>query len=925
MALTRETRSLSISNMPYVRPTNPIGDFARTVQRDAAQELKELYAEEDRITVAESVASVYDRAKEIQVSQEGVPNSAAMADELGKYTRKMLKGVNPSVQAELKAQLPGIISPIVNKTVDLEVAYNIDQNVQAIQMEVEELRRRAIDNVGENFDSEQFQNEHYAKLTALQERLKTVSQGTIPQEVINKQFSAQRIDFATEITARQYARVAATMGRAEAEKLLTKRAEEFANQFTSKRNFEGIVRGVLEQTDLDAKIKKSHAKYVLDFEKLSFNEQKQRLAEAEAFLHPALYEKLAEKHSDEMQIEATSDKQQGLESLIIEKRRGWLSFEDINEFFDTHQQSWKGADRRIFNSLRTRELGRFYTLETAAKKGAIDAEEIRNQVKQMSELEAAATNGEIAVAPTHFSHGTALSKSQLKKIEERILGYKNGKIEHDNVTSGKKQPENKDILWWENYTARKVNAAIEEGVFKDPIQTAAFFKENVSEWSRYKKLPKAIEGLFDIRKDAATLKSLAKLKQDIEVYNLDSANIGAEIVLPQDMQVNALFEIIDPAMSVQEINDIKQTIFNPLFKGDPNEAISEAQKLVTTVDEDGVNLVQKVMHEMGADGIIAAFGAGLFNSWVGHSRTGSYDFFAGMNDKLHLITKGMGKLGFWNALTAGLDSQMITMSESARRKIHRELSKEFLKFDKGQITNEGAIRTVLNKLGSENGSLGFSSNMYQKDQNSMYVHNLPPEQVLKDPRGNQLSGKQIAISMIEKADQILRNMDEEATGKTHSEQWFPPTSQYRRGRDNAVDGKGEIDLGLLYKAGRLKLMNGQQFRGPDGQMQTTYEMVIIDQRNNTQKLFIPGRGPRINFSNSFDVRQTSASRAIMEKGHGFGSEAIGTGWLDIGGGGLAGKSAGKRLDAIAKNRPIKQGFGLTKNPDDSVDPAMDTQ
>ena len=81
MALTRETRSLSISNMPYVRPTNPIGDFARTVQRDAAQELKELYAEEDRITVAESVASVYDRAKEIQVSQEGVPDSAAMADD----------------------------------------------------------------------------------------------------------------------------------------------------------------------------------------------------------------------------------------------------------------------------------------------------------------------------------------------------------------------------------------------------------------------------------------------------------------------------------------------------------------------------------------------------------------------------------------------------------------------------------------------------------------------------------------------------------------------------------------------------------------------------------------------------------------------------------------------------------------------------
>ena len=38
--------------------------------------------------------------------------------------------------------MPGIISPIVNKTVDLEVAYNIDQNVQAIQMEVEELRSR---------------------------------------------------------------------------------------------------------------------------------------------------------------------------------------------------------------------------------------------------------------------------------------------------------------------------------------------------------------------------------------------------------------------------------------------------------------------------------------------------------------------------------------------------------------------------------------------------------------------------------------------------------------------------------------------------------------------------------------------------------------------------------------------------------------
>ena len=125
MALKRETRSLSISGMPYVRPTNPVGDFARMVQRDSARELDELYAEEDRITVAESVASVYDRAKEIQISQEGVPNSAAMADELGKYTRKMLRGVNSNVQSQLKAQLPGIISPIVNSTVDREVKYNI--------------------------------------------------------------------------------------------------------------------------------------------------------------------------------------------------------------------------------------------------------------------------------------------------------------------------------------------------------------------------------------------------------------------------------------------------------------------------------------------------------------------------------------------------------------------------------------------------------------------------------------------------------------------------------------------------------------------------------------------------------------------------------------------------------------------------------
>ena len=95
-------------------------------------------------------------------------------------------------------------------------------------------------------------------------------------------------------------------------------------------------------------------------------------------------------------------------------------------------------------------------------------------------------------------------------------------------------------------------------------------------------------------------------------------------------------------------------------------------------------------------------------------------------------------------------------------------------------------------------------------------------------------------------------------------------------------------------------------------MQTTYEMVIIDEGGNLRKLFIPDQGPRVNFTNAYAQEQTDASRAILAKGRGIGDAAIDTEFGDTFGGGVAGEVSGRRLDAIAKNRPIKRGFGLTE-------------
>ena len=913
MALKRETRSLSIGGMPYVRPTNPVGDFARMVQRDSARELDELYAEEDRITVAESVASVYDRAKEIQISQEGVPNSAAMADELGKYTRKMLRGVNPNVQSQLKAQLPGIISPIVNSTVDKEVKYNIQQNIIGIEDELETTRRITFDSIKDNWSDVNFQNDYYAKLNALEKRYATASQGTISEQRIRKQFAGRRTEFAAYITAQQYAQIAMTQGTEAAETMLTARAEDFANQYINQDDFEKQVQNVLKQSDLSTKIAKGHSKYIRDFRNQNLEKQVEALLDAEDRLPSRLFEKLADKVNGDLRVERANDAFAEFRIMAIEASQGWATPEDIGEFFGQYKDKFRGAESGRFNTLRAQAYEKYYKDIARAQKGRVDLAALKTRITDMEGYSKDAESGRITEVPAVYSDGTSITKSDATTLQKKITGRATGERNHNAIITGTRSPLKADMDWWQAESSRKVNDAIEQGVFKDPVRAAEFFRNNKDEWKHYNVLPTAILNLFDPRKDAETLRAMVKLKMDIEQYNTEEAAYGETITLPTDMKVAALFEVIDPTMDVAQINDIRAKMLAM-----PNQTIdkasNDAEQLISEVNDDGQNIVQQVLHEMGEKGLIDTFARGLFNSLLGHSKTGAYDFFAEMNSNLHLVQQAQGQLGIWNAITAGLDSTGIVMTEQSRKHITKALRREFITIGKDNLTSKGAIRSVLNKLGGKDGKLGFSSNIYQKDQNNLHLHHLPPEQVLKDDRGNQISGKQIAIAMIEFADRMVKAQDDRATtgGRKFSDTLFPPTSQYRRGRDNKIDGKGELDLGLLYKAGRLKLINGQQTAGIGGKMQTTYEMVIIDEGGNLRKLFIPDQGPRVNFTNAYAQEQTDASRAILAKGRGIGDAAIDTEFGDTFGGGVAGEVSGRRLDAIAKNRPIKRGFGLTE-------------
>ena len=913
MALKRETRSLSIGGMPYVRPTNPVGDFARMVQRDSARELDELYAEEDRITVAESVASVYDRAKEIQISQEGVPNSAAMADELGKYTRKMLRGVNSNVQSQLKAQLPGIISPIVNSTVDREVKYNIEQNIIGIEDELETTRRITFESIKDNYADVNFQNDYYAKLNALEKRYATASQGTISEQRIRKQFAGRRTEFAAYITAQHYAQIAMTEGAEAAETMLTARAEDFANQYINQDDFEKQVQNVLKQSDLSTKIAKGHSKYIRDFRNQDLGKQIQNLPDAEDRLPARLFEKLADKVNGDLRLERANDRFSEFRRMAIEAQQTWTTPEDINEFFGQYRDKFRGAESGRFNTLYAQAYEKHFKDIARAQKGRVDLAALKTRITDMEGYSRDADSGRITEVPATYSDGTDISKGDATTLQKKITARATGERNHNAIITGARSPEPKDMEWWQAESNRKVNDAIEQGVFKDPARAAAFFRDNKDEWKHYNVLPTAILNLFDPRKDAETLRAMVKLKMDIEQYNTKEANFGETITLPTDMKVAALFEYIDPTMEVAEINDIRAKLL-ATPKQTINEASKDADTLIAEVNDDGQNIVQQVLHEMGEKGLIDTFARGLFNSLLGHSKTGSYDFFAEMNSNLHLVQQAQGQLGIWNAITAGLDSTGIVMTEQSRKHLTKALRREFLTIGKDNLTSKGAIRSVLNKLGGKDGKLGFSSNIYQKDQNNLHLHYLPPEQVLKDDRGNQISGKQIAIAMIEFADRMVKAQDDRATtgGQKFSDTLFPATSQYRRGRDNAIDGKGELDLGLLYKAGRLKLINGQQTAGIGGKMQTTYEMVIIDEGGNLRKLFIPDQGPRVNFTKAYAQEQTDASRAILARGRGIGDAAIDTEFGDTFGGGVAGEISGRRLDAIAKNRPLNPGLGLTR-------------
>ena len=423
MALKRETRSLSIGGMPYVRPTNPVGDFARMVQRDSARELDELYAEEDRITVAESVASVYDRAKEIQISQEGVPNSAAMADELGKYTRKMLRGVNSNVQSQLKAQLPGIISPIVNSTVDKEVKYNIQQNIIGIEDELETTRRITFDSIKDNWSDVNFQNDYYAKLNALEKRYATASQGTISEQRIRKQFAGRRTEFAAYITAQQYAQIAMTQGAEAAETMLTARAEDFANQYINQDDFEKQVQNVLKQSDLSTKIAKGHAKYIRDFRNQDLGKQVTTLADAENILPARLFEKLADKVNGDLRIQRSNDKFGEFQRMVIEAQQRWTTPEDINEFFGQYKDNFRGADSGRFQTLFSQAHQTHFRNMARARKGIVDLEELKRHTTDMDGWKQQAINGDIDEVPAVYSDGMNISKNHASTLQSKC-GYR---------------------------------------------------------------------------------------------------------------------------------------------------------------------------------------------------------------------------------------------------------------------------------------------------------------------------------------------------------------------------------------------------------------------------------------------------------------------------------------------------------------------
>lgn len=900
MALEREKTNVSIGNMPYVRPTNAIGDFAQQVQQDAIQERDRIYAEENRITVAETVASIYDYAKTVETGQKGVPNSQDMSVALGTFVKRAYRNVNDDVRRTLQAQVPGILSPIINRTVDQEVTYGINQNINYIETEAEDVTFRANDQMDESFGDEVFQKEYYAKIDNLTARLKKESQGRIPQDKIQKFARDKKIAFAAQIAARQYSELINFVGIEGAEKFLNDKADDFAKTFTDKQTFEQTVKRALDQTNLSDKIKKNQNKLIQQHLSLSYTEQAANLAKLEQMLPSAVYQSVAIRHLQEGQSAGSSDKISELAIMLME--RNFNSTEDINQFFNSTQGMFQGKERNAFNVLRKQAMKNYFTDRAKEQATLIKARNAELHTQDRMGIEEKIINGELKELPSFYpSTKENLSYGDISKLTALIAKRKNYERNDAAIRTGTQIPDSKQMTYWESQQKNLVNETVLPMLESETFHTMADagqnqFKDVVNTWANYGKLPTAFTDLYRVESSPVALRNMKVMKSMIEDFVKGNMVAGKGMTLPADTKVDALFDLFTATTPIDEIAQIRQSFLQQNQKGTtPANASARAKEAVNTADpETNISPIQQALTEMFDDGLIMQFGKNVFNQLLGHSESGAYDFWLETNAKLPAFRSLEDTQGFFDWIFDGADDMSIKATAQARTLIEKHVGKDFLNLGEDNTNVNSSIKTALTKLSNE-GKIGLSTYMYQPDQKSVRIHPYPPESMIKDRNGKRITGNQMAVSIIEYVDQVFKF--ESKNDPNFSKKFFPSESQYRKG-----DATGPLDPAYLFAQGRLKLANPQVIPGGvGGRNQVTYQIYVIDQNDNPIPLKIPKNGGvNFNFTNAAEVRRTSASNRLYPSGEGFGDASIDTEVSDIFGGGRAGQKSGQKLDRLIK-------------------------
>ncbi|MBO03200.1 MAG: hypothetical protein CMG35_11230 [Candidatus Marinimicrobia bacterium] len=831
MALKRETRNVSIGNMPIVQPASQdaLANFARRAQQDFVQEKELEKRDNDAMYVSKQKSALFDRITQIKLSQE-IPDPTAFAKEIGTHVRTTLRNAeNDEQRVQMQLAYDPIISATMNDLAEKRAIYNSDVTLSEIDDSTQQLVDE-FDVLGENAQRLILKNgtmDGEIDQWFDQKVRKSLGRYSPAQAKIDAR--EVKTQLRTKLAFNEYMTTLQTLGKTAADEQLAKTAADWSKTAKGEHNFRQDVRMQLSSLNVQNKIKKLYNTALNKFTEASHNERKMMLSSLEGKIPEDMMQQLRETVETGNKVIASADYAAvvglELESALTEK--------DIN---DT-------ASKLSLYAKTPKDRATLARLVGQAKQNIIrdkvkeQADEAKDANKRLDEsgladvLDVIKLNGVptdpkvLGSITSHYPDGRPITNpSHIKAIRNAIrTANTEGKALRDWVSAGRPGTPNATIVaGLEKDFGKKAGAAWQAYLSGDNTPGVV---EAIGGWMTTNKyMPKQIADHYkfaDISKaPTAQVQQLSRFYEFVR-SNLEPTQNITKVMANIDPTTKIMlsrFALIKPEEQASWLANWQQEL--ALAQNNPEKTRQAilAQKITKPAKDGEPHMIEQGVVDYVQTSKMFDWGKmvlntkavaveGYFDTWQHRNKITPFLDEARSFDKNSLLGYLFGK---------GIGDQPFYISPSAVKEISNGAAADFVQHSgigSEREFVEGGIEKVAHNIGYSN-FLRPESMFASEDDHYRTIQVFSPEQTYPDITPDRMAA--IYTELAGAAYDLNPNVEEMLN--------FPPTSQYRQ-----ADGKlnfGELfDDGRLMLASPLKLSNGDVLykiivKGDDGRWKT---------------------------------------------------------------------------------------------------------